>query len=379
MNRERLNKLIDIYIDKFDFLNDVKYRTHFESMKWRAIHHYKTNFDINAPDFYGMFQNAMSMSDVIINNGNVQPVNGILKLISHEENTMRNLFAMLYEEDGGDINKRQDRIERFVDEANKLLDKYEFGRWRYKQDFRSVLAYLTFYKPEENYLYKSSQCQPFFRYLEYGEEIGYGQYFKLSRYYNMCDEIRNELSKREDLIETHNKRWETVGNPEDDLHILTFDIIYCSIAYNFYEFQNYATVRHKTNAERSRELLVTEIKKLRAEYEALEADLTQKRQALGELSEIHFEGIQVKHRMYGKGQIIKQRGSLIDVSFAREDATFLLPKAFTEGFLTSDDTSILEQCKALENAKAACYEVEHAIKLKQLEIDSNLQLAEIPV
>ena len=141
MNLERLNKIIDIYIDKFEMLTNDECD---ENMKWRAMYHFKNNFDINAPDFHEMFKYAMSESSIIINNGTVQPVNGILKLITHEEDTMRGLFAMLYEDDGGDLDKRQDKIERFVEETNKLLEKYERGKWKYKQDFRSVLAYLTF-------------------------------------------------------------------------------------------------------------------------------------------------------------------------------------------------------------------------------------------
>lgn len=369
MNKERLDDLINSYIDNFDIIND---EAHFENMKWEAIYHYKNNFDINAPDFYEMFKYAMSKSDIIINNGTVQPINGILKLISHEEDTVRNLFVMLYEEDGGDIGKRQDRIERFVDEANKLLDKYERGKWKYKQDFRSVLAYLTFYKPEENYLYKSSQCQPFFRYLEYGEEIGYGQYFKLSRYYNMCDEIREALSEHSGLMETHERRWKAVGDPEDDLHILTFDIIYCSIVYDYYEHQNYSKVIRKSKTALEQERLDAEIESKRAELEILESELAEKRQTLDELPEIHLVGVQVKHKMFGKGQVINQNGSYIEVAFAHKDAKFILTKAFIDGFLVSDDASILEQCKTFEAAISACDRIEKAIKLKQFEIDSLL-------
>jgi len=115
MNTERLNNLIGSYINNFEMINN---EVHDENMKWKAIYHFKKNFDINASDFYEMFKYAMSESSIIINNGTVQPINGILKLISHEPDTMRNLFAKLYEDDGGDLDNRQDRIERFVDETN---------------------------------------------------------------------------------------------------------------------------------------------------------------------------------------------------------------------------------------------------------------------
>ena len=366
MNSERLNKIIDIYIDKFDMLTDDE---HDENMKWKAMHHFKENFDLNAPDFYEMFKFAMSKSDIIINNGTVQPVNGILKLISHEEDTMRGLFAMLYEDDGGDLDKRQDKIERFVEETNKLLEKYERGKWKYKQDFRSVLAYLTFLKPEENYLYKSSQCQPFFRYLEYGEEIGYGQYFKLSRYYRMCDEVRQAVSEHQELIETHNTRWGKVNNPQDNLHILTFDIIYCSIVYSFYEFENYTKIIRKSKSDLEQERIESEIDTKRIELEALEAELTNAQAVLDEIPEINLEGQNIKHRMFGKGLVSKQTGSYIEVAFAAKTSKFILTTAFIGGFLSSEDVTILERCKQIESAIALCDKLEKAIKSQQAELD----------
>ena len=359
MNSDRLNGLISSYIDNFDIIND---EAHFENMKWEAIYHYKNNFNINAPDFYEMFKYAMSKSDIIINNGTVQPVNGILKLISYEEDTMRNLFAMLYEEDDGNISKRQDRIESFVDQANKLLDKYERGKWKYKQDFRSVLAYLVFYKPEENYLYKSSQCQPFFRYLEYGEEIGYGQYFKLSRYYNMCNEVREVLSQHPELMETHKRRWKTVSDPEDNLHILTFDIIYCSIVYDYYEHQDFSKMPKKSKTTLEQEKLETEITKKHFEIEAT-------RQILDEIPEIHIEGKQIKHKMWGVGHVVQQKGTYITVSFALGEKKLDLTRSFASGFLTSDDTSIAERSKKIETSLAVCDKIEKAITSKRHEID----------
>ena len=367
MNTERLNKLIGSYINNFEMINND---VHDENMKWKAIYHFKNNFDINASDFYEMFKYAMSESSIIINNGTVQPINGILKLITHEPETMRQLFAMLYAEDNGDLDARQDKIECFVDEANKLLEKYERGKWKFKQDFRSVLAYLVFYKPEENYLYKSSQSQPFFRYLEYGEEIGYGQYFKLSRYYRMCDEVREVLANDSELMATHNTRWEVVGNTEDDLHILTFDLIYCSIVYSFYEFQNYQKVIRKSKSDLEQERIEAEIEKKRYELAELENLLAEEQMKLDSIPDINIEGQNVRHKMFGLGTVVKQNGTYIEVAFAQKNSKFIVTMAFINGFLSSEDTSIVERCKMLETSIAACERLEKTIKTKQTEIDA---------
>lgn len=367
MNLDRLEKLINIYIDKFNVINNQE---HNENMKWKAVYHFKKNFDIDAPNFYEMFKYAMSESSIVINNGTVQPVNGILKLISHEEETMRKLFAMLYEDDEGDLEKRQDRIELFVEETNKLLEKYERGKWKYKQDFRSVLSYLTFYKPEENYFYKSSQCQPFFRYLECGEELGYGQFFKLSRYYQMCDEVRETLSNHKELMETHSMRWKLVGNPEDDLHILTFDLIYCSIVYSFYEFNKFTKIIRKTKADIEQEKIETEIELKRAEIEEFESQLEAEQRLLDAIPEINVAGQEVKHKIFGVGKVIKQSGTYIEVEFASKTSKFIITMAFINGFLTSDDTSIVERCKKLESSIAKCEKLEKIIKTKKIEVNT---------
>ena len=366
MNAERLNDIINIYIDKFEILTNDECD---ENMKWRAIQHFKANFDLNASNFYEMFKYAMAESNIIINNGTVQPINGILKLITHEEDTIRNLFAMLYEDDGGDLDKRQNKIEYFVEETNKLLEKYERGKWKYKQDFRSVLAYLTFYKPEENYLYKSSQCQPFFRYLEFGEEIGYGQYFKLSRYYRMCDEVRQALSIHNELMRKHNDRWNKVNDPKDDLHILTFDIIYCSIVYSFYKFENYTKIIRKSKAYIEQKRIEKEIEIKRLELEVLEAELENEHIKLDYLSEINIEGQMVKHIMFGIGKVTRQNGSYIEVEFDNRSSKFILTMAFINGFLSSDDETLLTRCKELEQLILICEKIEKAIKAKQTEID----------
>ena len=366
MNLERLNGIVDTYIEQFDVLNN---KEHYENMKWVAVHHFKKHFDIDASDFYEMFKEAMAASSIIINNGTVQPINGILKLIGHEPDTMRKLFAMLYEDDGGNLDQRQARIERFVDEANKLLEKYERGKWKYKQDFRSVLAYLVFYKPEENYFYKASQSQPFFRYLEYGEEIGYGQYFKLSRYYRMCDEVRQALSENNRLIARHNERWRKVGETNDNLHILTFDIIYCSIVYGFYEYQHYTKVVKKSKADLAQQNIEVEIEAKRGELEALEAELDQEQSALDSIPEILIEGQNVKHKMFGIGSVTKQTGSYIEVQFPSRTSKFIVTMAFMNGFLASEDATILERCKQTEALIAVCSRLEKAIKAKQTEID----------
>ena len=61
-----------------------------------------------------------------------------------------------------------------------------------------------------------------------------------------------------------------VENPDDKLHILTFDLIYCSIAYDFYDHQEYTRIKRKSKADLEQERIEGEIESMSLELEILE-------------------------------------------------------------------------------------------------------------
>ena len=185
----------------------------------------------------------------------------------------------------------------------------------------------------------------------------------------MCDEVRYALSKHPQLMKIHETRWDKVKNPQDDLHILAFDIIYCSIVYEFYEHQNYTKIIRKSKFDLEQELLAEKVENTRTELEALEEELAKTQSVLDAIPEINLEGQTVKHKMFGKGVVANQNGSYIEVAFATRISKFILTSAFVAGFLSSEDLTILENCKKLEAAIAYCDKIEKAITVKHAEIN----------
>lgn len=61
------------------------------------------------------------------------------------------MFRDLLADDNGDIDKRQDKIYAFLDKAEELLNIYYKGTWKYTQDMRTVIFYLSFIDPDKNY------------------------------------------------------------------------------------------------------------------------------------------------------------------------------------------------------------------------------------
>ena len=84
---------------------------------------------------------------------------------------------------------RQGRIHMFVDAINEKLQKAAPNKWKYNQDRRSVIMYLSFIAPDENFMFKSTEARAFSDCYEFGEDIGSGQTFRLDVYYRMCREL----------------------------------------------------------------------------------------------------------------------------------------------------------------------------------------------
>jgi Skp family chaperone for outer membrane proteins len=173
----------------------------------------------------------------------------------------------------------------------------------------------------------------------------------------------------ETLIAKHNERWNEVGDTEDNLHILTFDIIYCSIVYGFYAYKDYTKIIKRSKADLAQQKLEDEIEVKREELETLETELEREQESLESIPEIFMENQIVRHKMFGTGKVIKQNGSYIEVEFASRTSKFVITMAFVNGFLSSEDITILERCKKLETAIAVCSKIEKTIKTKQTELD----------
>lgn len=339
MNLSNLNNLIENYLEKFEYVNND---VHMEYYKWEAIKYFKDHWDIDATDFANMFKESVSKTFNLINNRVVQPTNGIVKLAENSELTekVRECFRTLYgTDDGGDIDKRQKRIELFVNEINALLDKYEPGKWKYKQDFRTVLFYLNLFAPEQNYIYKATQAKEFMYCIEYADDFGSGADFRLKKYYAMCDWLVDQIKKNPLLIQTHKDRITEKMDIEDNFHILAFEIIYCAVSYKLYngiEILRPTKKNAKERAERLKtEAIEAEVKELSDQLD----ELLLERSTYDEFSAI---GLKVHHKKFGEGIITSQTSSYIISSFKDGEKKFIIPSSFANGFLTTDDNEVSE-------------------------------------
>lgn len=219
------------------------------------------------------------------------------------------MFQDLYVDTNGNIEQQMEQIRCFFDKCNELLEKYYPGSYLYKQNSHSVSSYLFLYDPNHHYMYKATQSQVMADCIEFYDDWGTGDNINLLIYYRMCDEILAEIKNSPELLATNKSRYD--GNlrlrpgklhNDEELHILLFDIIYCSQVYNLYEGMVFKRPKSK-----EKQLIIEQknkAKTLLSNYEQAKANAIQLEEATNYFVGIANEIKVVKHKTYGECEIL---------------------------------------------------------------------------
>ena len=367
MNKIHLHNILQQYIEKYDFLDDPQGND--EGYKWDVVKSFKENWDIEAKDFPNMFKRAFLevQKTNLIDNKTVQPIGGISLLLKHEEEVefVRECFKELFYDDNGDIDSRQERIEIFIDKINAHIDKYVKGSWKYPQQRNNVIYYLNLWKPEENYIFKSTEAIEWANCIEFGDDFGSGESFSLKKYYKMCDELLEELKNNDEIMQLYKiRKTAKAKNFDDNGHILVYDIIYCAKAYNLY--RNVPTLKKLSTKQRiylaetaeKREHLLESLSELSVEFERLSIAM--------ELPNI--SGETVYHKKWGSGTVVTCQEGFVEVEFAEGAKKLQYPHSINK-FLelnTNEYNGIFEEYLQNEQEKNS---VEAALKKVTRELE----------
>ena len=173
----------------------------------------------------------------------------------------------------------------------------------------------------------------------------------------MCDMIVAEIRQFQALVDTHNSRFfDKDGNPVDDMHpdtnyhILVFDIIYGApeFRYNFYEgipFSNITAQARKLHVERTEKA-----QKLYDDLVKAQERATLLKEAQDYFASILYTGMEVKHRIFGVGEIrslgdVYDNTSTMTVFFPKknEEKSFQIMLSFAGGFITAEIEGMAEK------------------------------------
>lgn len=231
LNTETLNTILAPYIRSLTDGGTA------ENGVWEAINCFGTNWDIDAVDFPAMFAQATQQARAVMDTPALQPVGGMQALMMRptEVELVRECFRWLFNDDDGDLKKRQGRVEMFADQVNGRFRRCLPRMAKFTQTAGSAALYLSLLEPEDNYFFVPAEAKAWATYFGYDEDFGTGAAFNLTQYYAMCDDLLNELPKYDELTRLHTERLKnTMHGINDQLHLLVYDIMHSAYVNGYY-------------------------------------------------------------------------------------------------------------------------------------------------
>ena len=184
------------------------------------------------------------------------------------------------------------------------------------------------------------------KYIGYETDIGSGAYFKLPVYYQMCDLIVSALKDHPSLLEEHFRRMDDRCYEDRSLHLLAFDLMYCSRTYRFYTgliASESTRIRKKsTSSSKAAEALARKEEERNAKIAQLQQEIDELESVADNCEDISLIGVQVSSDKYGTGTVVSQDINKIGVQFEEVLKSFVLDKKYSSRPRFEDDDTIVE-------------------------------------
>ena len=344
MNYTNLHELINRYESNIDMLYGTE---HYELFKWEAVKTWRDAW-LKPGDMFSSFGERFAAARKglgwFMDNSRMHPSTGVIKLWEKEPETVEKLFHKLFAKTR-DIHQIQQQMDVFIEEYEALRQRHFPGNWSYKQDRHSASVFLAMNDPDFNYVFKSNEAHTMAKYTEFGMSIGAGGSFSLENYYLLCEEIVKALKEHESLLEKHFGRLTDKCYHDESLHLLAFDLMYCSSTYQFYKGLvipvTGKTIKKPVKQPLSKEQM-EEIEAARQQkIQALEEELSKLERQIGDFENISLIGVQVQSAKYGTGTVIKQEINHITVQFENETKAFILDEKYSSRLRFEDDSEIV--------------------------------------
>ena len=217
INVEKLGAVVTEY--KKDFKENWKN----ERFKWVAVKHFQDNWDINAPDFRGMFKEATAKTSSLLTAMNNFPRQMVDFFAAADAEATRAMFISLFDESKDLL----ERVIKFESEAEALRAKYDDGsKKQHFQRLNVISTYLWLHYPDKYYLYKYSECLTASRELESDFSPVAGASANLIGCFRLYDEVCEELAKDKELVELFTSAVAEDCYPDPTFKTLTVDVIF---------------------------------------------------------------------------------------------------------------------------------------------------------
>ena len=346
MNDKHFECILNNYVENFDLINNP---IHYEHYKWEVVQAFHDMFDIDAEDFHAMLLALQENADSLFDNEIHSPFKAMVMYSEHEPEVVRSLFRSLFAPDGGNLVKRQNKILTFIDESERLRNRYAPENPWFVQDQRSAMLFLFLNSPDDNYLFRYGAAKDFADCVEFRHDWKSGEEFRLDVYYRMCRELVKHIKSNRALLEKNMERYGYKDVPayaDECYHLLACDIIYCGIPYDLFEGLNYekASVKSRRAFIEKRDKALEFYNELRS-VEKMVKKLDDAKKYFNPLFTV---GRIVHHKAFGDGVIKEVDNSSAIIFFKKNhiEKKFGILTAAAGGFITIDVPEYKEKAKA---------------------------------
>lgn len=197
-----------------------------EAYKWRAVKCFQEHWKLDADDFAQMLKESLAQSSNLLDHGYAYPKKMITYFAQVEPETVRQMFRTLFSEE----RPLTERISAFSLEADGLLARHKTkaSMKKHYQSDRTICTYLFFAYPDRYYLYQFRKLRDFAAEIEYDLDCKTGDTQNVCTYMELADQVLNEVRQNPELVQEVQSRLDSTCYPDEQLHLLTDDVIYFS-------------------------------------------------------------------------------------------------------------------------------------------------------
>ncbi len=192
-----------------------------ERYKWEALATYKNAWNVDSDNFSSMFKSSYRNADNLLRSGNYFPYKMASLLSEKDPEALRTAFKKLFDE--------SQPFEIRYNQFREIFSKHYKGTGNnHYQDLHAISVYLTFEYPEKYYFYKYGVIKDFIKAscYECNNIDAMTDPEKMELTLELCNKVLSYIEKDEDLLEMHFSRLDDKCFIDEDLHILTQDILY---------------------------------------------------------------------------------------------------------------------------------------------------------
>ena len=194
-----------------------------EKYKWVAVKHFQDHWDIDAPDFLDMFNQATAKTENLLAAMNYFPRGTILEFCKVAPDDVRKMFRDLFDESISVVT----RVENFIKESERLRTEYqpESGWKSHYQNTNSITTYLWLRYPDKYYIYKYSECKAVANEIDSDYRPTKGAKPEtLLNAISLYDEIADQIANDSELIDMFNNTIDETCYADPKFRTLAIDV-----------------------------------------------------------------------------------------------------------------------------------------------------------